>query len=116
MNKALDIFREALWQLTEDDPRLRPAPVPPANPWNAFFTFRYSYTEVSARGGEAHVKRRETRFEDGKFVTEECEGTVNREAYDRMVDQTQQYFIEQMNQAMKMFYLPFGMSRRPPKE
>lgn len=112
MNKALDIFREALWQLTEDQPRQRPAPLQPPNPWNSFFTFRYSYTEISAQGGDAHVKRRETRFEDGKFVTEECEGTVNREAYDRMVDQTQQYFIEQMNQAMKMFYLPFGSRGR----
>ncbi|HJV54280.1 MAG TPA: hypothetical protein VJ652_22640 [Noviherbaspirillum sp.] len=116
MNKALDIFREALWQVVDDQPRRQPAPVQPPHPWNSFFTFRYSYTEVSAHGGDAHVKRRETRFEDGKFITEECEGTVGRDAYDRMVEQTQQMFIEQMNQAMKMFYLPFGASRRPPKE
>ncbi len=116
MNKALDIFREALWQLTEDQPRQHPTPAFPATPWNSFFTFRYCRTEVSARGENAHVQRRETRFEDGRFVTEECEGTVGRDAYERMVAQTQQVFIEQMNQAMKMFYLPFGMSRRPPEE
>lgn len=108
MNRALDIFRQALWQLTEEQPRRQPAPLTPPDPWNAMFTFRYSYTEISAQGGDAHVKRRETRFEDGKFVTEECEGTVGRDAYDRMVEQTQQVFIEQMNQAMKMFYLPFA--------
>lgn len=108
MNRALDIFRQALWQLAEEEPRRPPAPFSPPGPWNAMFTFRYSCTEISAQGGEAHVKRRETRFEEGRFVTEECEGTVHRDAYDRMVDQAQQVFIEQMNQAMRMFYLPFA--------
>ena len=31
----------------------------------AFFNFRYSYTEVSAFGGKAHVKSRRASFEDG---------------------------------------------------
>lgn len=112
MNRALDIFRNALWQLTDDKPKEYPVPALPVHPLGSFFTFRYSYTEISAQGGDAHVKHRETRFEDGKFVTEECEGTVDRAAYDRMVDQTQQYFVDQMNLAMKMFFLPFGSSRR----
>ena len=114
MNRALDIFRNALWQLTEDKLREYPAPALPVQPLGSpFFTFRYSYTEISARGGDAHVRRSETRFEDGRFVTEECEGTVDRAAYDRMVEQSQQYFSEQMNLAMKMFFLPFASRRNP---
>lgn len=111
MNRALDIFRNALWQPTEDQPRAHPVPSLPVHPLGSFFTFRYSCTEVSAQGGHAHVKHRETRFENGKFVTEECEGTVDGAAYDRMVEQTQQYFAEQMNQAMRMFFLPFAPRR-----
>lgn len=112
MNKALEIFRDALWQLTDDQPRQHPEPVVRSHPLDSFFTFRYSYTEISAHGADAHVKRRETRFENGRLVTEECEGTVNRDAYDRMVEQSQQYFIEQMNLAMRMFFLPFSAGRR----
>lgn len=112
MNRALDIFRNALWQLTEEQPRQPPAPTLPDSPFHSVFTFRHSRTELSVRGGDAHVKRSETRYENGKFVTEECEGTVDRAAYDRMVDQTQQYFIDQTNQAVKMFFQPFASSTR----
>mgnify|MGYP003693906485 CR=1 FL=1 len=50
--------------------------MPPANP---FFTFRrYSFTEISAVGGRAHVKSRQARLEDGKLTTETFEGDVDR--------------------------------------
>lgn len=111
MNRALDIFRNTLWQLTEDKPREYSAPALPVHPLGSFFTFRYSYTEISARGGDAHVRHSETRFEEGKFVTEECEGTVDSAAYDRMVEQSQQYVAQQMDLAMKMFFLPFASRR-----
>ncbi len=66
--------------------------IPPAD---SFFTFRYSHTEISAEGGKAHVKSRQTRLEAGKLTTDTFEGDVDRSVYDRMVDDTQRYFLSQ---------------------
>lgn len=109
MSRELDRIRNALLRGDDDDAGRYPAPSFPAN---SFFSFRYSYTEISARGGDAHVKKKETRFENGRLVTEECEGTIDVAAYEQMVDETQRYFTEQMAQTMKLFFLPFSAWRR----
>ena len=72
MNRALDIFKNALWELTEDQPSPHPAPNVPDNPSNPFFTFRYSRTEISVQGLRAHVRQSETRFENGSFCRIDC--------------------------------------------
>lgn len=112
MSRALDIFKNALWELAEEQPRRYPAPSMPENPVNSFVAFRYSRTEISAQGMQASVKRSETRLENGRFITEECEATVDRQAYEQAAEQAQRYFIDQMNQVMKMFFLPFSSRRR----
>jgi hypothetical protein len=86
--------------------------MPPANP---FFTFRYSHTEISAVGGKARVKSRQTCLEDGKLTTETFEGDIDRTAYDRMVGDAQRHFLDQTALFLKSFWLlPF--SRNPPSD
>jgi hypothetical protein len=61
-------------------------PAPRANP---FFSFRYSYTEISASGGKAQVKSRRARFEDGKLTSEAFEGELDCSAYEQKVSEAQ---------------------------
>ena len=88
--------------------RLRVAAEP-----NAFFTFRYSYKEISASGGMTHVKSKEVRFEDGKLTSEAFEGTLGRGAYDDMVMQARQHFLNQTALFLKALglFLPFSTKR-----
>jgi hypothetical protein len=75
---------------------------------NSFFSFRYSCTEISSEGGNLHVKTRETRYQDGKLTSEECEGMLDRNAYDNMVREAQNQFVNQVGSLMKLFFLPFS--------
>jgi len=61
-----------------------------------FFSFRYSYSEISVRDGKAHVKSKAARFEDGKLATESFEGELPRIAYDETVRRAQQHFLDQV--------------------
>ena len=61
----------------------------PASRTNPFFSFRYSYTEISASGGKARVKSSRARFEDGKLTSEAFEGELDRSAYEQMVSEAQ---------------------------
>jgi hypothetical protein len=88
--------------------------MPPAN---SFFTFRYSFTEISPVGGKAHVKSRQARFEDGKLTTETFEGDVDRAAYDRMVGDAQRHFLDQTARFLKSFWLlPFSRNPRSDRD
>jgi ribosomal protein L13 len=82
-------------------------PAPRANP---FFSFRYSYTEISASGGKARVKSRRASFEDGKLTSESFEGEMERSAYERMVSEAQRQFLAQTALLMKSLsrLLPFS--------
>lgn len=106
MGTEIDTIRNALRKLAGDEV------VSYSPPAESMFSFRYTYTEISTRGGQAHVRRSETRFEDGKLISEECEGRLDGDAYQRMVDQSQRYFRDQMVQAMRLFFLPFTSSGR----
>ena len=90
-------------------------PVSRANP---FFSFRYSYTEISASGGKTRVKSRNTRFEDGKLTTEAFEGELERGAYEQMVSQAQHHFLGQTALMMKAlsWLLPFSGKQRPDRD
>ena len=59
----------------------------------AFFSFRYSSTEVSVTSGKTRIKARSTRFENGTLASEAFEGELDRDAYDRMVSHARQAFI-----------------------
>ena len=60
-----------------------------------FFSFRYSYSEISVRDGKAHVKSKAARFEDGRLATESFEGELPRTAYDDAVRRARQHFLDQ---------------------
>lgn len=63
---------------------------------NPFFSFSYSYREISSAGGKTVVRSKETRFEDGRLKSEEFEGTLDGGAYADMVRQAQQSFMSQI--------------------
>lgn len=90
-------------------------PAPRANP---FFSFQYSYTEISAIGSKAHVKSRKARFEDGKLSSEAFEGELDRSAYEQMIGQAQSYVLGQTALFLKAFtsLLPFSQKQRPDRE
>ena len=90
----------------------------PAPRTNPFFSFRYSYTEISASGGKARVKSRSARFEDGKLTSEALEGELDRSAYERMVSEAQHQFLAQTALLMKSLsrLLPFSGKQRPDRD
>ena len=90
----------------------------PASRANPFFSFRYSYTEISASAGKARVKSRKTRFEDGKLTSEAFEGEFDRSAYEQMVSQAQDYFLRQTALLAKSlsWLLPFSGQERPDRD
>jgi len=69
-------------------------------PW---FSFRYSYTEVSAIGRTARVKSKHARYEDGKLSTEAFEGELDRSVYEGMVNDAQRSFLEQAALFLRAF-------------
>jgi len=86
----------------------------PASSGYPFFSFRYSYTEMSVQGGKAHVKSRKAHFEDGKLTSEAFEGELDRNVYDRSVSDAQRYFAGQTAlflQSLSLF-LPFSRKHR----
>jgi hypothetical protein len=90
----------------------------PASRANPFFSFRYSYTEISASGGKARVKSRRARFEDGKLTSEAFEGELDRSAYGQMVSEAQHQFLAQTGLLMKSlsWLLPFSEKHRPDRD
>ena len=81
---------------------------------NPFFSFRYSYTEISASGGKARVKSRRARFEDGKLTSEAFEGELDCSAYEQMVSEAQHQLRAQTALLMKSlsWLLPFSERHR----
>lgn len=84
----------------------------PASRANPFFSFRYSYTEISALGGKAHVKSKQTRLENGKLTSEAFEGDLDRTVYDQMVSDAQHYFLGQTVILLKSLSLLLPFSRK----
>jgi hypothetical protein len=60
-----------------------------------FLRFSYSYTEVSSAGPTARVKSRRAAYENGRLVSEQFEGDIDRDTYDRMVGDAQRLFAGQ---------------------
>ena len=82
------------------------------------FSFRYSFTEISAVGGAARVTAKRARYEDGKLSTESFEAEVDRGVYDRMIDDAQRLFVEQtaLFQRMLAAFLPAPPRRERDRE
>ena len=85
---------------------------------NPFFSFSYSYTEISASGGKARVKSRKARFEHGKLTSEAFEGELDRSAYEQRVSEAQHQFLAQIALLMKSlsWVLPFSGKHRPDRD
>jgi hypothetical protein len=90
----------------------------PASRANPFFSFRYTYTEISASGGKARVKSRRARFEDGKLTSEAFEGELDRSAYEQMVSAAQHRLLAQTASFMNSlsWLLPFSGKHRPDRD
>lgn len=72
-----------------------PAPLTQAAPLAGMFSFRYASTEVYAHDGQMHVRMKQSEYRDGRLRTEECEGTLDRQAAQRMMAEAQQQFLAQ---------------------
>lgn len=111
MNRELDRLRDQVVTIDEQDSSRSPAPLAaPFSPFghmNGFFSFRYSSTEIYSQGQNLHVKMSTTRFQDGRLTSEECEGTLDRQAYDRMVDEAQRQLLNQMAGFARLLFSPF---------
>jgi hypothetical protein len=81
---------------------------PATQAFGPFFGFRYSYTEVSAHGDKARVKRRETRLENGKLASESFDGELERAAFDDLMNQARDRFVQQAELLMRpwSWFLP----------
>jgi len=86
--------------------------VTPWAPPKGLFTFRYSSTEIFSDGGNLHVRLRETRYEDGRLKSEECEGTIDRQAYNQIMGDAQAYFLNQVANFTRLFFAPLLGGRR----
>ena len=84
----------------------------PTSKASPFFSFSYSYTEISALGGKARVKAKKMRLEDGKLTLETFEGDLERSAYEQMISQAQQYILGQTALFMKSLLRPFSEKQR----
>lgn len=114
MSRELDKVRGAIVPIEERDTG-KNYPAPFSKP-SGFFTFRYSSTEIFSQGGDLHVKMKQTRYEDGRLTSEECEGTLDRQACGRVVAEAQGYFLGQMANFVRLLYLPFAPRGRQREE
>ncbi len=109
MNKhPVKLAKRALREVENDAVEV----VEPAS--NPFFSFRYSYTQMSVRSGRTHVLSKQARFEDGKLTSEALEGELDRNVNDRSVSDAQRYFAGQTAlflQSLSLF-LPFSRKHR----
>ena len=86
----------------------------PVQRMSPFIRFHYSYREISSVNGQTRIRSKEKRFANGKLESEEFEGTLGGQVYNRMVSDMQRNFFNQMEAFMKplSMFLPFGSKDR----
>lgn len=77
----------------------RPAPSSPS----PFFSFSYSFNEITLVDGRTRVRSRRARLEDGKLQTEEFDGTLGGAAHARAIAETQRLLAEQTTFLLRQF-------------
>ena len=75
---------------------------------HSFISFRYSYKSISSSGGKTHIKSKEKSFENGKFQSEEFEGTLPGNVFTNMAGEMQKRLWNQMTAFLK----PFGLMNK----
>ena len=75
-----------------------------------FFSFHYSYKEISSVNGQTRIRSKKKQFMNGKLESEEFEGTLGGHVYDHMVSDMQKYFLNSLDTFLKPFsaLLSFG--------
>ena len=77
-----------------------------------FFSFTYSWHEMSLSDGKTHVRSRQTRFADGKLSSQEFEGTLDAEAYERMAIEAQRHVLGHATSLLERFWMLLPFLRR----
>lgn len=74
-----------------------------------FFSFSYSFNEITLVDGQTRVRSRQARFVDGKLETEEFDGTASGDVYTNAVAESQRLLAEQTSFLLRQFsqFLPF---------
>ncbi len=82
----------------------------PVGRMSPFISFHYSYREVSSVNGRTRIRSKQKRFTNGKLESEEFEGTLHGDVYDRMAYDMQKFFFHQLDVILKpiSMFLPFG--------
>ncbi len=111
LDKVRDRKGDAIAAIEETGKRDLTTTTPFANA-SGFFSFRYSSTEIFSQGGDLHVKMRETRLQGGRFLSEECEGTLDRQACERIANEAHGYVLNQVANFARLLYAPFGWGGR----
>ena len=68
-----------------------------------FFSFHYSYKEISSVSGQTHIRSKKKQFVNGKLESEEFEGTLGGHVYDHMVSDMQKHFLNCLDTFFKSF-------------
>lgn len=77
----------------------------PVKKSHPFISFRYSYKSVSSIDGKTHIKSKAKSFENGKFQSEEFEGTMDGNVYSSMAGEIQKRIWGQVVAFLKPFRL-----------
>ncbi len=82
----------------------------PVQDRNSFVSFSYSYKSMSFADGKTHIRSRKETFRDGKFESEEFEGTAEGEFHARAAEQMEKTFRRQISTLFRpfSFFLPFS--------
>jgi hypothetical protein len=84
----------------------------PDAPPPGFVWFRYSSTEIDARGQQVQVRMKRADYRDGRMRTEECEGVLDPLAHRRAVQQAQAEAIGQFIGLARSLLAPFFTRNR----
>ena len=82
-----------------------PAVVEPVAGGSPFLSFRYSFTEISATGRTAKLSAKHARYEHGRLTSENFEGELDRDVYERVVRDAQQRLFDQWRLLLRSFSL-----------
>ena len=107
-----DVARKNADRTIEKADKIESEVLEPTHKMFPFISFYYSYKEISSVKGQTRIRSKKKQFANGKFESEEFEGTLGGHVYDRMVSDMQKYFFHQLSAFLKPFsmFLPF-MSR-----
>ena len=78
------------------------------------FSFTYSHREISESGGRTRIRSRTYRLENGKFESEEFDGTLDGAVYFNAVDQAHELMLARTRDFLGLFsaFLPFSSKRK----